>query len=254
MRIYPFCYVCPRDWRLFENLLTSWERVTAYPHPRWFAFYDRKERDFVVGEPTKTLIERRERPDHFHPWCGWPHAMSKLEGWRMMVADPYVKDSDYVLYCDSDTYFWSAEILEQLDGFDFIGFPHSEYKDVAGLQGRSWSWLSGCFQAARAGMVRDVVNLDYRELDRARQELLFDKFSHNEDVVMSYLFAKCGAKENRLDPRAFMEDRVEQAFKGELANCKSFSHFNHGECDFLGTRIKGKWEIPLALDAAGISV
>ena len=176
--------------------------------------------------------------------------MSKLDGWRQMVADPMVGDGDYVLYCDSDTYFWNADILTQLEGFDFIGFPHSEYKFVPPLK-RRWSWLSGCFQAARAGFVREVVNMSMKDLSAASLELLDGDFSHNEDVVMSYLFAKCGAKENRLDPPKWMEGEVESAFKYEITP-KSFSHFNHGPCSFLGTRIAGKWEIPMALEKAGI--
>lgn len=253
MRIFPFCYVCPRDWRLFENLVGSWHRIEAYV-PYWVAFADRREASEIekLRGGNRDSVKLSTRPDHFHPWSGWPHAMSKLDGWRQMVADPSVKDSDYVLYCDSDTYFWNAEILGALEGYDFVGFAHDDYKFVPPLK-RQWSWLSGCFQAARAGFVREVVNMDYREMEKARQELLDGNFSHNEDVVISYLFARMGAKEHRLSRQKYMEGEVEAAFRKEI-NPKSFSHFNHGPCKFLGVEIAGKWEIPMALEKAGINL
>jgi hypothetical protein len=68
---------------------------------------------------------------------------------------------------------------------------------------------------------------------------------------MSYLFAKCGASENRLEPSKWMEGWPEQAYRGEKVPL-SFSHFNHGPCKFLGVEIDGKWSIPDAIEKAGI--
>lgn len=249
--IHPFCYVCPRDWALFANLMSSWRRIGQTED--WIAFYDRHEEQFIFEKMRTNAhpgLTYRQRPDQFHPWSGWPHAMSKLEGWRQMSAQPWLENDDYILYCDSDTYFFTSAILSTLEDYDFIGFPHSELKYVSQL-GRDWSWLSGCFQAARVGFVREAVNIDYRALEKCRLELLENKFSHNEDVVMSYIFAKMGAKEHRLDARMWMEDRAEQAFSLKIRP-KSFTHMNHGEQDFLGTHIRGKWEIPMALEKAGI--
>ena len=251
MNIHPFCYVCPRDWDLFEQLVRSWYRLGR--RENWTAFFDRTEHPDVRQWSfcLNSNVTMAYRPDWFAPWCGWKHAMSKLRGWEYMAANTNVLDDDYIVYCDSDTIFWTDEILKEFDGNDFIGFPHSVTNHVGAL-GRKWSWFSGCFQAMRAGAARRLVNTPTDQLEKARQEMLDASLSHNEDVVISYLMAKTGASEKKLDSRKLLEDDCEAAFKGTVEGLRSFSHMQHGNQKFLGTMIQGKWQIPMAVKVAGI--
>lgn len=250
MNIYPFCYVCPRDWKMFELLHMSWMKIGR--RENWTVFHDRKEPLTSAQKNFCDLrdVRVRQRADDFHPWCGWKHAMSKFYGWMDMVSDPDVGDDDYVLYCDSDTVFWNDEILKQFEGYDFIGFPHSVLTEVKSL-GRKWSWMSGCFQAARAGKVRRMVNMTTDQLEAARKEMLDYSFSHNEDVVISFLMAKVAAEENRLDGSDFYETDPQAAFKGEIKP-KSFTHLSGNPTTWLGVPVTGKWDIPMAVEKAGV--
>lgn len=251
MKIYPFCYVCPRDWKLFELLVKSWERIGR--HETWTAYHDRKEpltaeqNAFCVTHDIRVRIRR----DNFHPWCGWEHAMSKFHGWADMVGDPSLQPDDYCLYVDSDCVFFTDEILKSFDGADFIGFPHSEYKHVESLK-RNWSWLSGCFQAAKVSKIHDMINMSEKDRTKAREEMLEYKFSHNEDVVISFLMAKVGATEKRLEGSKFNEPDPTGALNGQLLNPKSFVHLNGNPEWFMGIPITGKWDIPIALEQAGV--
>ena len=250
MMVYPFCYVCPRDWKMFEMLVRSLEKTGR--SCKWTAYHDRRE---PLTEIQLDFCERLDvrvvqRPDDFYPWCGWKHAMSKLYGWTEMASHYGMSDDDHILYCDSDTMFFSDEILAQFEGYDFIGFPHSDTKYVEQLR-REWSWLSGCFQAARVGMVRKLAQFTATQLYDASQEMLANNFSHNEDVVMSYLFAKCGAKENRLKNNHWMEMEPEKALRREKSPA-SFVHLNGNWKYFLGEPVEDKWDIPRVIDMKGL--
>ena len=253
MRIYPFTYICYRDWDLFRLLVASAEKIADPRMMPWTAYYDREQplSDGMHGFCDKHRIVRHARPDGFFPWCGWKSAMSKLYGWKSMLLQDGIEDSDYIAYFDSDTVLWNSGLLDALTNpYDFIGFPHSVTTYIEEF-GRQWSWLSGAFQAMKASCIHMLPWLSPPELTTIKDKMLVYGLSHNEDVVISFLAAFVGATENRLNGRDYHEDDFEAAFRGELTP-RSFSHFNYHPQEFLGHKVSGKWDIPKAVEKTGL--
>ena len=67
-----------------------------------------------------------------------------------------------------------------------------------------------------------------------------------DDVVVSFLMAKVGAKEQDLSPFLFEVD-PESALIRRFYEPRSFSHLNGAWQSFLGTPVAGKHEIPEAV-------
>lgn len=247
--IFPFCYVCPRDWELFEMLVRSWERIGR--QESWAAFHDRQEPLTAAqrGFCEEHQVGIFERPDGFHPWSGWPHAMSKFHGWAKMLEGGDLKDFDRILYVDSDCCFFTVDILHEVNRADFVGFGH-DHKVYVNSLGRNWSWLSGCFQSASVAAVRRMIAMTPEQLQEARAEMLTYDFSHNEDVVISFLMAKSGASEHRINGAVYSESDPQTALAGAKTP-NSFVHLNGNPETWMGRKISGKWDIPRVVREVG---
>jgi hypothetical protein len=250
MSFCPFNFTCPRDLALTEMLVRSWERFRS---ERWTIFHEKTEP--IFGPSLEFFMAHgaavRERSWRFAPWNGWMSAMSKFDGWLTMAENETVADYDYIVHVDSDAIFHSPDILWALTG-DFAGFPHSEKLHVPSI-GREWTWKSGCFQAARAWVVRKLARLTSRDLEAIEQEMRGLGLQLIDDVVMSFMFAKVGATEQDLPPELFESDPA-GALSGEVAKPRSFTHLNGDWTSFLGVKIPGKWGIPQAIAERGITI
>ena len=241
--IYPFAFTCKRDWPLFEQLVESWGRI----RPEFFsAYYDPDEelQDGAVSFIRRHGV-RMERQDRsgYGQWS-WDSAMCKLAGWRNMATALDLRDEDHVLHVDSDTLFHNDEILHHLTG-DFMGRLHSPMVHSP-LLGREWSWTAGSFQAAKAWAARKVAALTPEEVDACKIEMAGVGLTFIDDVVVSFLMAKVGAKEQDLSPFLFEVD-PEAALIHRFYSPRSFSHLNGTWQNFLGSTVAGKHEIPGAV-------
>src|SRR4029077_13226381 len=124
--------------------------------------------------------------------------------------------SDFVVSLDSDVLFFSSALFDQLGTHDFVGFGHRPTTFVPALA-REWSHTSGCFQAARAGKVREMAALSADDIRRAFAQLSACGLPLIHDLVISYLFALCGAATHELSFAAFMEDDIAGVFSGRSA-------------------------------------
>lgn len=250
MRLVPFNFTCLRDWNSTDLLVRSWKRF--YPE-RWTIYFDPVQELTpamrAAAEARGSIVRRQSRPN-FGQWC-WDSSMCKLDGWRDMASDPTLSDDDYLLYADSDAMFHTGQLLRVLGG-DFMGFPHSHTYPVPSLNTDHWTFFSGALQIGRVGAVRRMSALTKERLDGFRKEMLELGFSHNEDVVISFLMAQVGAEYRPLPFGG--EPDPEAVLRGTKTDALPFSHMSGGFTRFLGIEIAAKWEIPIAIEKAGIVV
>jgi len=250
MIIRPFNFTCQRDWRSSELLVRSWRRFSPEP---WTIYFDPTqpitERMTAFCQENGVTLRLQSRKD-FGQWC-WDSSMCKLDAWREMASDPALSDDDWLIYSDSDAMFHSPEVKNELAG-DFCGFPHSITYPVPSLNTDHWTFFSGCLQAGRVGVVRKMGALPDPRLEQIKQEMLTLNFSHNEDVVISFLMAQVGAVYRPFPGGG--EPNPEGVLLGTKKAERPFSHMYGGFTSFCGVPVTGKWDIPLALEKLGIKI
>ena len=249
VRIYPFThlYADLRDWGLFELLVRSLERLndtrvaplTAFHDPA-SAFSD--DALSFCGAHGVHLVARSPGYD-----CWGESCAIQVASWRHVASDEAVHPSDFVVSLDSDVLFLSSALFDELGVQDFVGFAHSQKTFVPAL-GRAWAHTSGCFQAARAGKVREVVAFSADDVRRALAQLSACSLPLIHDLVTSYLFALCGAATHELSVAAFMEDNIAGVFAGRSPP-RPFIHLVGDWRAFLGEPVANKWDLARPLRA-----
>lgn len=243
--IYPFSFTCPRDWDCFEFLVESAESLHDTRMAPFIAYHDSKEPpdERMKAFASAHRVKLWERVPGFAPWSeesGW----SKFHGFLRMLQQSQLKDDDYVVHIDSDCFFTSSEIIDQLHDCDLAGFEHGEGRDVLVLD-RTWTWCSGAFQAARVGFWRrhedELENWSrsfYDELLMLMRDAGLSTV--NDDVVTSFLFAYMGAKTKNLGPWGGVADLEAIALGKEKP--RSLVHYANDKRNFLGISQINKWE------------
>src|SRR5688572_20828238 len=109
-----------------------------------------------------------------------------------LIKDMDPADDDFILSVVFEVCFGGLKLFEVvIQDYGIIGVQHHPlFKTELGM----WGHCSGALIFIRADIVRAMCDFTDDELNRIRHEE-FKKYTitENEDVVLSYLAAKCGA-------------------------------------------------------------
>jgi hypothetical protein len=224
--IYAFNFTCQRDLALADLM-----RETLQTHGQPYIKYIRS---ITTGGRDYT---------NYYNGAGWQASMMKLSAMDQLIKDTDPDDDDFILSVDSDVVFCGPEIFEAVNPeYGIIGVQHHPFfKTELGM----WGHCSGALIFIRADIARAMCDFTDDELNRIRHEE-FKKhvITENEDVVLSYLAAKCGAVPLDIGGRYTGLNFEEELKTGNLA---SYYHLNYCPTEFLGEPVSGKWDLPSVL-------
>jgi hypothetical protein len=231
--IYAFNFTCARDLALAE-LMQDTLVTHGQPHIKYIRSITTGGRDF----PT------------YYNGAGWQASMMKLSGMDQLIKDTNPEDEDFILSVDSDVVFCSPKVFESVNpAYGIIGVQHKPfYKTELGM----WGHMSGALIFIRADIARKMCDLTDDELNRIRfEEFKKHVITENEDVVLSYLATKCGAKPLDIDGKYTGLNFEEELKTGNLG---SYYHLNYCPTSFLGMDVSGKWDLPHVLNEKRITL
>src|SRR5687767_13980203 len=225
--IYAFNFTCQRDLAL-ADLMRETLQTHAQPHIKYIRSITTGGRDYT----------------NYYNGAGWGPSMMKLSAMDQLIKDTDPDDDDFILSVDSDVVFCGPELFEAINPkYGIIGVQHKPfYKTELGL----WGHCSGALIFIRADIARDMCDLTDDELNRIRfNEFKKHVITENEDVVLSYLAAKCGAKPLDIGGKYTGLNFEEELRTGNLG---SYYHLNYCPTEFLGETVSGKWDLPHVLN------
>ena len=175
--------------------------------------------------------------------AGWEASMYKVQILRQFE----IEDNDFLCCIDSDVLFFNNEVFKFVNESEgeFIGIKNEI--TVPTLQG-DLNHIGGCLTFIKGNILRKINALTDEQLFHVRNEFKAATLCENEDVVISYLAARVGAKIVGL-PEYLWSGGIEQDLKNGCP--KSFYHVNYSPTEFLGVPCDGKWRIPIALTKLG---
>lgn len=231
--IYAFNFTCARDLALSELM-----RETLLTHGQPYIKYIRSittgGRDF----PT------------YGNGAGWAPSMMKLSALDQLLKDTEPEDDDFILSVDSDVVFCGSEVFQTVNPkYGIIGVQHHPFFQT---ELGPWGHMSGALIFIRADIARAMCEFTDDELNRIRyEEFKKHVITENEDVVLSYLAAKCGAVPLDIGGKYTGLNFEEELKTGNLG---SYYHLNYCPTEFLGEKISGKWDIPHVLNLKRLTV
>lgn len=223
MNIYALNLTCNRDHALSELMQ---ETLITHGQP-----YIRKIRSITTGGRDFT---------NYGNGASWQSSMMKLSALDQWVKDTEPEDYDFILSVDSDVVFCGSELFEAISPkYGIIGVQHRPFFDS---ELGKWGHMSGALIFIRADIARKMCDLTDDELNRIRfEEFKKHAITENEDVVLSYLAAKCGAVPLDIGGKYTGLNFEEELRTGNLG---SYYHLNYCPTEFLGEPVTGKWQIP----------
>ena len=174
---------------------------------------------------------------------GWEASMYKVQILRQFE----IEENDFLVCIDSDVLFFTPEVFKfvnETDG-EVIGIKNEI--TVPTLQG-DLNHIGGCLTFIRGNILKKINALTDEQLFHVRNEFKAVVLCENEDVVISYLAARVGAKIVGL-PEYLWSGGIEQDLRNGCP--KSFYHVNYSPTEFLGELVTGKWDIPKVLTQKG---
>lgn len=184
--------------------------------------------------------------------AGYESSMMKLDAMRRLLSRG-VDDNDWVLSIDSDMLFFNSQVFEwvtALEGYDITGVMQAG--ELADCKLGKLKNFSGCSIYIKGHIAKKMCAISQEELVSIR----FDEFkpwvlAEQEDMVLSYLAQRCGARAITLPGEFSGGD-----FKGDLMRKtpRSYYHVNFGPGEFLGEENVAKWDLPRVFRKLGIEL
>lgn len=179
---------------------------------------------------------------------GWSDSMQKIEGYKEALKVWDIKDDDWLMDMDDDTYMASGEWLKILRRQEGPGEGHN---DLAGIQHDDpfptamgmFAHMSGACLCMKGWVVKKLVALDWNKLAR-------DIRSYNLplvwDLVISYGCVYAGAKSLAINKILDLSVSFEDFLKGKPGH---FFHFNGEWKQLMGYPLpNGRYDIPGVLE------
>lgn len=158
-----------------------------------------------------------------------------------------IEENDFLVCIDSDVLFFTPEVTKfvtESDG-DFLGIKNEI--TVHTLQG-DLNHIGGCLTFIKGNILKKINQFTDEQLFHVRNEFKAVDLCENEDIVISYLAQRVGAKIVGL-PEYLWSGGIEQDLRNGCP--KSFYHVNYSPTEFMGENVTGKWDIPKALTKLG---
>lgn len=233
MNIFALNLTCERDLAL-SKLMQDTLVTHGQPHIKYIRSITTGGRDF---------------PDYGNG-AGWKASMMKLSAMDQLIKDTDPDDDDFILSVDSDVVFCGPEVFECVNQkYGIIGVQHHPFFET---ELGPWGHMSGALIFIRGDIARAMCALSDEELNRIRfEEFKKHVITENEDVVLSYLAAKCGAIPLDIGGKYTGLNFEEELKTGNLG---SYYHLNYCPTEFLGMKVSGKWDIALVLEAKRITL
>ena len=175
--------------------------------------------------------------------AGWEASLHKVQILRQFE----IEENDFLVCIDSDVLFFTPEVtkfVNESDG-EFMGIKNEI--TVPTLQG-DLNHIGGCLTFIKGNILKKINAFTDEQLFHVRNEFKAVDLCENEDVVISYLAKRVGAKIVGL-PEYLWSGGIEQDLRNGCP--KSFYHVNYSPTEFLGEPCDGKWRIPIALTKLG---
>lgn len=171
--------------------------------------------------------------------AGWEASMHKVKILRQFD----IEENDFLVCIDSDVLFFTSEVTRFVNESDGEFFGIQNVITVKTLQG-DLNHMGGCLTFIKGNILKKINAITDEQLFHVRNEFKAVNLTENEDVVISYLAARVGAKFVGFPPELW-SGGIEQDLRNGCP--KSFYHVNYSPTEFLGIPVTGKWDIPKAL-------
>jgi hypothetical protein len=175
--------------------------------------------------------------------AGWEASLHKVQILRRFE----IEENDFLVCIDSDVLFFTSEVtkfVNESDG-EFLGIQN--VITVNTLQG-DLNHMGGCLTFIKGNILKKINTFTDEQLFHVRNEFKAVDLCENEDVVISYLAQRVGAKFVEL-PTYLWSGGIEQDLRNRCP--KSFYHVNYAPTEFLGEPCDNKWNIPKVLTKLG---
>lgn len=177
--------------------------------------------------------------------AGWEASMLKVNAIKSVMRIG-LQDTDFILCVDSDIVFCTDEVFTFVKAeYGIIGIKNAT--DAPTPLG-PLKHMSGALIFLRADIAKQIARLTKEQLTEVRRQFKSVILTENEDVVISYLAQMLGAEYCDL-PGYLCDGNFEEDLR--TGYLKSFYHLNYKPGSFLGVRVNGKEDIPMAMKQAG---
>lgn len=191
-----------------------------------------------------------------HPYgngFGWPASLMKLDYLKQMVEKYKPTEKDFILSVDSDVVFCNSKVFEYINPeYGIIGIMHQG--ELTDTEIGKLHHMSGCSIYIRGDIATKMAGLSDYYLEQIQKEFRKWVLCENEDVLLSYLAQKLGAKPLCLPIELHHGDFEGILNSRDLSKLASFYHYNYAPTSFLGVRCTGKWDFADILEMKRIKL
>lgn len=180
----------------------------------------------------------------------WEAALMKHDYLKQMVYKYKPTEKDFILSVDSDVIFCNSKVFDYINPeYGIIGIM--QQGELANTEIGKLHNMSGCSIYIRGDIAVKMAELSDYQIDEIRKEFRKWTLCESEDVLLSYLAQKLGAKPFSLPMELYSGDLEQDLLLGGRA---SFYHYNYACESFMGVRCTGKWAFAEILESKRIKI